>query len=251
MKWPGKSVRSLLIRVLIRSGKISHENSPTINRMNKGLPSDTNEMAANQTRGLNLQFDQKSSHQYTMSQTEETNREARRSSARVTTQERNAVERINSPPIKIRDEEHLPHFYDTSNNYLDVLRKIKVKNQKLLRESVHDQQSNQRVPAKKVIAVDLRKHQMQFAKSSKGGDVTIPSSYVPKQPDYVIDNIGSTTNSRIMEENDIVMGYDYPERARNNSSKQTSAKMEQSVKQTKKKVQVQVDRLSQKLMRQV
>ena len=213
------------------------------------MPSDSYHLGISQTRHPTIAFVQKSSQQFTPNQANETTREARRSSAIVTTQERNGVERMASPPIRISNEEHLPQFYNSSNNYLDVLKQIKSKNTQLLKDSVSNYQN--KTSSKKVITVDLRKHQMQFAKSSKGGDVVIPNKYIQKQPTYVSDNIGSTTNSRIMEENDFARGYDYPERCQNKNGKYAYDKTEESPNQTKKKVTVQVDRLSQKLMRQV
>lgn len=174
-----------------------------------------------------------------------------RSNQNPTSHERSIVERMPSPHIRIANDqnEKIPDFYNKSNNYLDAIRNIKMKNNEMANQK-YDNRSNLNNPSsKKILMVDLRKEQSKFLRYPKG-DKKLTSNR-GNQPEYVIDNIGNERYQRLMEENDDRNNKLYKDRNPLANNNYMYEKSEKSKTGQKRKVQVEIDRLIQDQMSRI
>jgi hypothetical protein len=170
----------------------------------------------------------------------------RGNSAGVSQHTRSAIERMASPQMGPQKTTEVPALYNKSNNYLEVIRSLKNKHGQILSNNFTGSTRAEGQSKKKVINVDLRKSQAQFQKSVADPEVHIPRSFDPRQPDYVVNNIGSSNHLRTMEKNDLMLARDYGDRRYINDDHVRD--LATPSPNGKRKVEVRIDRLSQKVL---
>lgn len=173
--------------------------------------------------------------------------QVRQSSTGFSQHTRSAVDRMHSPLVPQKQLD-LPTMYQRNNDYLEVIRNLKLKHERNLSNNFANTSKNESISKPKIINVDVRKSQQGFRRPSGVPESTVPRQFNPRQPDYVVNNIGVSDNLRTMEDNDLLHERDYHDRNYINDDRPIPPM--QPSPEAKRRVQVPIRQLSQKVLAQ-